>query len=132
MKTDKTRCGGLWTEAKFNSFVKGLIRQGLLKWGPKHEAIKRAYIDDGINPKTGKKCMLHRCEVCNDCFAKGDMRADHLIPLVPLTGFDSWSAVIERAFVEKEGFSVCCLDCHKIKTLEENRLRREHKKKLSS
>ena len=68
------------------------------RWPVKYQAIKNAYIDDGINPKTGRRCKLHRCEHCNDCFPAGEMQADHIHPIVPITGFDSWEKVIERLY----------------------------------
>jgi 5-methylcytosine-specific restriction endonuclease McrA len=98
-----------------------------MKWKPKHDAIADAYIDDGINPKTGRRCKLHRCEECNDAFAKGDMRADHIYPIIPIEGFDSWDKCIERAFVEKDGFQALCKECHHKKTQYENKARREYK-----
>ena len=98
-----------------------------MRWGPRNKAIESAYIDDGINPKTGRKCKLHRCEECNDCFAKGDMHADHIDPVIPLNGFDSWDAVIERMFCEKEGFRILCKECHSKVTKEENAARRANK-----
>jgi 5-methylcytosine-specific restriction endonuclease McrA len=98
-----------------------------MRWGPRNTAIDRAYVDDGINPKTGRRCKLHRCEECNDLFAKGDMHADHIIPVVPVTGFDSWDGTIERMFCEEDGFRIVCKDCHKGITDKENEQRRKNK-----
>ena len=120
--------GQTWTKARFNAFIKSMLRQGSLRWGPRNRAISRAYIDDGINPKTGRRCKLHRCEECNDTFAKGDMHADHIECVIPITGFDSWSKVIERMFCEEEGFRIICHSCHSKKSKEENAERREYKK----
>jgi hypothetical protein len=99
-----------------------------MRWGPRNKAISRAYIDDGINPKTGRKCKLHRCEKCNNCFAKGDMHADHIIAVIPETGFDSWDATIKRMFCEEDGFRIVCKECHKGITKEENTMRRIYAK----
>jgi len=124
--TGKPRNGGEWTEARFTSFVMSQLRGG--RWPQKYKAIQAAYIDDGINPETGRRCKLHRCEECNDCFPASKMQADHIEPIIPLTGFDSWGAVIERLYCEVDGFQAMCKPCHKIKTKEENRIRRENKK----
>ena len=120
--------GGTWSRARMDSFIKSMLRQGSMRWGPRNTAVARAYIDDGINPKTGRRCKLHRCEECNDAFAKGDMQADHIDPVVPIKGFDSWDAVIKRMFCEEDGFRVVCKPCHREITDKENKLRREYKK----
>ena len=126
---DKPYNSGTWTQARMNSFIKSMLRQGSLRWGPRGKAIERAYIDDGINPKTGHKCKLHRCEECNDCFAKGDMQADHIIPVIPVEGFDSWDKTIERMFCEEDGFRIVCKGCHRIITDREIAERKANKTK---
>lgn len=126
-KVEKPHNGGTWTEARKRSFIMSALRRA--QWPVKYQAIKNAYIDDGINPKTGRRCKLHECEECGDCFPAKDMQADHINSVIPLTGFDSWDKVIERMFCEIEGYQALCKDCHKIKTKEENKIRRENKKK---
>lgn len=98
------------------------------QWPPKYQAIKKAYVKDGKNPKTGRKCKLHKCEHCGNLFPQKDMQADHVNPVIPLTGFDSWDKVIERLFCEVDGYQAVCRECHKIKTKEENRIRKENTK----
>ena len=125
-KVERPFNGGQWTAAKKKSFIISALRKA--RWPVKYQVLKDAYVKDGINPKTGRKCKLHRCEECNDCFAKGDMHADHISPVIPLTGFDSWDKTIARMFCEEDGFRILCHSCHKICTKEENRIRRENKK----
>jgi 5-methylcytosine-specific restriction endonuclease McrA len=124
-KVPKPHNGGTWTDARKRSFIMSALRRA--QWPPKYAAIKEAYIDDGINPETGRRCKLHRCSECNDCFPAKDMQADHTIPVIPLDGFDSWDGVIERLFCEKEGYTAMCKACHKVKTQEENAERRARK-----
>jgi 5-methylcytosine-specific restriction endonuclease McrA len=102
------------------------------RWPVKYEAIKKAYIDDGINPKTGRRCKLHKCEKCNDCFPASEMQADHINPIIPIEGFDSWENVIKRLYCEIDGFQALCKECHKEKTKEENALRRIYAQKRPS
>jgi len=117
--------GGTWTEARMHSFIMSALRRA--KWPQKYKAIQGAYIDDGINPKTGRAVKLHRCEECNDCFMASEMQADHISPVVPLTGFDSWDGVIGRLFCEAASYQALCKPCHKIKSGEENKERRRIK-----
>ena len=125
-KPEKTRNGRRWTEARFNSFVKGALRSA--RWPPKYRCIQKAYVEDGINPKTGRRCKLHRCQGCGQTFPKNQIRADHIEPVVPVTGFTNWDDVINRLFVEADGFQALCVECHKSKTKEENANRKRHEK----
>jgi len=56
------------------------------------------------------------------------MRADHITPIVPVTGFDTWDSTIDRLFCEAEGLQALCVDCHAVKTKAENEERRENKR----
>ena len=105
------------------------LRGASLKWGPKAECLKEAYVKKGPNPKTGRPCKLHRCSACEGLFAKGDMRADHIAPVVdPSTGFVSWDSVVERMFVERVGYQAICINCHHEKTAVEREQRKRNKK----
>lgn len=130
MPVDKPYNSNTWTQARFNSFVMSALRRA--QWPQKYKALKDAYIDDGINPKTGRKCKLHRCAICNDCFPAKDMQVDHREPVIPLEGFDSWDNVISRLYCESDKLDAVCRDCHKRKSKEENKIRRENKKKCKS
>lgn len=127
MKAPKPHNGGQWTDARKRSFIMSALRRA--QWPPKYQAIKAAFVRDGINPATGRQCKLHKCEECGELFPAKDMQADHTQPVVPVTGFDSWDGVIERLFCEKEGFTAMCRSCHKAKTQAENAERRESAKK---
>lgn len=126
MKSPKTRNSGEWTEARFNSFVKSALRGA--RWGPKYECIKDAFVEHGINPKTGRKCKLHRCASCGGLFTQTEMKADHIDPVIGPEGFVSWDLFIERLYKEKEAFQAVCAPCHAVKTKEENAQRRALKK----
>lgn len=119
---------GEYSEAKFRSFAMNALRRA--RWGPKCTVISRAFVRDGINPLTGHKCKLHKCEHCGKLFAKGDLHADHVEPVIPeghdwankpgsFLGYD-WNEVLRRMWVEESGFQVLCKEgCHKLKTEEE-------------
>jgi 5-methylcytosine-specific restriction endonuclease McrA len=100
------------------------------RWPQKYKSIETASVGDGINPKTGRKCKLHKCPNCGGTFPKGEMQADHIDPVVPIDknwcntylGYD-WNDVIKRLFCEIDGFRPLCKACHKKKTAEERTLR---------
>lgn len=116
--------GGKWTSARMRSFIVSALRSASVRWGPKYAALDCAYVRTGINPRTGRKCKLHRCEGCGGLFPKGELRADHISPVIdPEVGFVSWDAYIERMFCEAGGFQALCNGCHDAKTSAEREVR---------
>jgi hypothetical protein len=122
-------CGGQWSAARMTSFIKSALRGA--QWPPKFECIKLAFVSYGINPKTGRKCKLHACPVCDGLFPQTMMKADHIIPVVGPEGFVSWDVFVARLYVEAAGFRAICKTCHDACTKEENAARREMKKTSS-
>lgn len=120
--------GGQWTQARFNSFIKSALRGA--RWPQKYECIRAAYVKDGLNPKTGRKCKLHLCPDCQRVFPQNQMQADHIIPVVGPEGFISWDVFIARLYVEADGFRALCKECHHKITQQERRERSERQKTL--
>lgn len=73
----------------------------------------------------------YSCAVCDGVFGRREIQKDHIMPVVPVTGWDSFDGFIQRLYCGPEGMQVLCKPCHSAKTKEENRQRREHKKQLS-
>lgn len=125
----KTRCNGEWTEARFNSFIKSLLRQGSKRWAPISSVMKEARVERGF----------YRCASCGEDVPKtykdGTKRVqnvfvDHIDPIIdPAVGFTTWDECIERMFCEKEGLQVLCKKCHDIKTQDERAIASERKRK---
>jgi len=115
--------GGEWTAARMTSFIKSALRGA--RWPQKYKAIASAYVRDGINPRTGRKCKLHKCAHCLGLFPQSGVQADHKIPVVGPEGFQSWDVYIERLFCEADGFEILCKKCHAKVTKEEQDERRE-------
>jgi hypothetical protein len=114
--------GGEWTKARFVSFVKSALRGA--RWPQKYKCIERAFVKHGINPVTGRKCKLCRCEHCKDLFPQTSLQADHIEPVVGPTGFTTWDDFIRRLFVEADGFKALCRACHHKVTTEERNTRK--------
>jgi 5-methylcytosine-specific restriction endonuclease McrA len=120
----RTRCGGRWTEARYRSHIINALRSASMRWAPKGDCIHAAFVANGLNPTTGRKCKLHRCVECGELFPKGSMRADHIEPVVdPATGFQTWDIYIARMFVEQHEYQAVCVGCHRLKTAQEGKLR---------
>jgi len=106
------------------------------RWPVKFRAIGMAYDQDGVNPATGRPCKLHTCSHCGGSFPKGQMQADHIEPVVPIDGKwgttsqwlgVNWNELLPRLYCELDGLQALCKPCHKIKSSEESKLRRQHK-----
>lgn len=124
MATTKTRNGGEWTEARFNSFVKSALRSASQRWPPKYKVLSEAFVGSKINPKSGRVAKFYKCARCMEEFVAKDIQVNHKIPVVPTSGFDNWDSVIERMFCEKEGLEAVCVPCHKAITKQENNERK--------
>ena len=128
--TIKPRCGGLWTEARYNSFIKSALRTASVRWPPRYQCLHDAFAYQGINPATGRQAKLYTCCKCDNLFPQANMEVNHIVPVVPVEGFDSWDGVIERLFCEKDKLEAVCKPCHKAITKEENQQRKEIKKNV--
>ena len=120
---------GRWTRNDLINFIKSALRRASVRWEPKNEAIRKACVGDGINPRTGRKCKLHQCPQCGELFPRSEIRADHVVPVVGPEGFTTWDSFIERLFCEADGFSAICDGCHKRITEHERKLRAAHSSK---
>ena len=118
------RNGGSWTEARFHSFVKSALRAASSRWPPKYTALNEAFVDKRVNDKTGRIGKHYKCAKCLGIFPTAEVQVDHIDPVVPLSGFNTWDELINRIFCEKEGFQVLCTECHKNKTHEERIIRK--------
>lgn len=123
MKRGATGKNKQWTQARFNSFVKSALRSASRRWPPKYECLNDAFVGVKTNQKTGRQAKHFECNKCHKHFPQKDIEVNHIIPVVPVTGFDSWDGVIKRMFCDKENLEVVCKPCHKIISAEERKLR---------
>jgi hypothetical protein len=120
----KTRNNNEWTESRFHSFVKGGLRSISQRWPPKYQCLNEACVGVKLNQATGRMAKHYLCAVCRaECPLKA-VEVNHIVPVVPVTGFDSWDGVIERLFCEKDGLEVVCKPCHKAISKVENEQRK--------
>ncbi len=120
MDKEKPHNGGEWTRARYNSFIKGGLRSASQRWPPKYKVLSQSCVGQQINPKSGRLAKFYRCNQCKDTFPAKDVEVNHIIPVIPTTGFDSWDGVIERMFCEAEHLETLCKPCHKALTKQEN------------
>lgn len=115
---------GQWTQARYNSFVKGALRAASQRWPPKYSVLAKAFTKRKENKATGRLAKHFRCNKCKEEFPQKEVEVNHIVPVVPLSGFDSWDRVIERLFCEEDGLEVVCKPCHKSISKDENIIRK--------
>jgi 5-methylcytosine-specific restriction endonuclease McrA len=115
-----------WTKNRFRSFVMSALRNA--RWPVKYEVLKLAFVSYDINPKTGRKCKMHKCNLCFKLFMQKDMKVDHIDPVIPIEHewnkgdnfLDyNWNEVISRLFCEMHNLQAICNQCHKEKSKKE-------------
>ena len=124
MIKEKPYNGGQWTEARYNSFIKSALRSASQRWPPKYQVLSEAKLGKRINPLTGRLAEHYKCNACEGAFVLKSVKVNHITPVVPVTGFDSWDGVIQRLFCEKSGLEVLCTECHRKVTKQENEERK--------
>ena len=102
-----------------------------MRWGPTNRVKAAARVERG----------LYRCAQCSSIVPATaittlkngktkrvkNVAVDHISPVVPLTGFDSWDGVIARLFCDEEGLQLLCRECHELKCQEETSERKRHR-----
>jgi hypothetical protein len=64
------------------------------------------------------------CCECHGLFKRTELHGDHKNCVIdPETGFVDWNTYVERLFLGQ--IQPLCITCHKVKSLEENKLRRK-------
>jgi hypothetical protein len=108
-------------DSKKKSFAIASLRRASYRWVGRYSAFNGS--------KVGRN--QYKCEMCPEDVVHGrkDVQLDHRIPIVPVEGWDGFDNYIDRLFVEKEGFAVLCKPHHKEKTVKENAIRKENRKK---
>lgn len=88
------------------------------------------YKKDGT--PASKPRVLFECAECKERHMGKNVQCDHIEPVIPLNipaKHMMLGVVCFRLFVKKDKLQVLCKPCHKLKSKEENRIRREWRKK---
>ena len=76
------------------------------------------------------------CIACKGVFPKKEMKADHILPIVPTDWWKktddlflwyNWNEWLRNAFVEVDDYQAMCKNCHDIKSKKENADRKAFK-----
>lgn len=88
-----------------------------------HECAKcGSYIYSGVSNENYKKLKEKHP---SKKFKRGKSECDHIESVVEVgVGFVDWNTYIERLFCTEDGYQILCSDCHKEKSLKENKKRK--------
>jgi 5-methylcytosine-specific restriction endonuclease McrA len=106
------KSGKVMDKAK-RQFAINILRRGNYRYYGRWQADKRTHI--GRNQ--------YFCEICGVIGKKKEFQLDHILPAVPVSGWDSFDGFIDRLYCAPEGLQRLCKECHAVKTADENRLR---------
>jgi len=124
----RTRNNGKWTEARFKSFIVGVLRAAMRKWGVFHDAKREAQRGFRVDKATGKRRSVYECAGCARLFKSDEVHVDHIQPVFDPTKrvealLTDWTEVVNRMFCELDNLQVLCHTCHGIKTENERKQR---------
>lgn len=110
--------------------VAARIRDRFYLYPPYNETLEAAKtIETKLNmdgTPSKRPWVRYKCARCEKHFSRKGVHVDHIDPVIdPVKGRQGLIDLIERQFTEK--LQVLCRPCHKIKTNEENKIRRENK-----
>jgi 5-methylcytosine-specific restriction endonuclease McrA len=105
-------------DSRFRSSLLAVLRKFSKWWEPAKNVKEKARIARG----------MYQCQSCSKVVGPKEIKIDHIDPVIPVTGFVDWNDVVERLFCEESGLQAICIECHSVKTEEENKQRRRWKK----
>lgn len=114
-------------DTKLKNFIINTLRRASFRWKPRGESKKRYKVKVG-EFKTGRAKYGYKCAHCEGVFKSGEVKMDHIDPVVALTGWENFDVFIERMFCDEDGFQCLCPECHDKKTSEEKEIRKKHRK----
>lgn len=102
-----------------NRYIINVLRRASYKLRSRGIALEKARVHYG----------KYKCAHCAQVFDRQSIQVDHTLPVVPISGFDTWDGYIKRLFCSPEELQILCKPCHKMKSNIENKKRRANVKK---
>lgn len=117
---------------KERNLLKGAIRRVFSRSELRRKIMDTAKVVriDATRPRVKN---WYSCKSCNGFYAQYEMQVDHTLPIIRLDeAFENVSldTVVDRLWCEEWGLQPICVTCHKVKSKQENKLRREHRKNM--
>jgi 5-methylcytosine-specific restriction endonuclease McrA len=116
---------------KERNLLKGAIRRVFSRSELRRAVIETSIVkghSDPTRPRVKNWCI---CPTCKSYTPKSYMQVDHVLPIVPIDSRledMSWDTVVDRTWCDRNNLQPICVDCHKVKSKQEQKLRRLNKK----
>jgi 5-methylcytosine-specific restriction endonuclease McrA len=91
-------------------------------------ALSKARSETSSKPKL----VGYACAVCGLIAKREDVAVDHIVPVVPTSGWESWDSFVARLFCGSQGLQVLCHFCHDAKTAAERSRRTAARRRVQS
>jgi 5-methylcytosine-specific restriction endonuclease McrA len=102
--------GGRWSEARYKSFIRSLLRRGSMRWPPIQDAliaVRRTAIGRSKQTK-----WEYQCANCSHWFLRKEVQVDHIVECGSL---DDLNRFVATLFCEESNLQVLCDGCHQAK-----------------
>lgn len=111
------KAGGVWTNARYWSFIRSALRKAWMRYPVKQQALKAARRNNQSDNKRLK--YEYQCNACKEWFQGKEVQVDHIKPAGSLRDYKDLPMFVERLFCEPDNLQVLCKPCHAIKTKQE-------------
>jgi 5-methylcytosine-specific restriction endonuclease McrA len=113
---------------RFNAMKKAAKQAGFDLDAITREIIDGEYSAEQIEQRMNTIAPSYRCNICKNNTAYNNLEVDHIEPIQPISGFDSFDN-IERRLFDENNLQVLCNHCSRKKTQNEKYLRDQYRDK---
>jgi 5-methylcytosine-specific restriction endonuclease McrA len=119
---------------KERGLIKGALRRVFSRSDLRRQVVEESRVAhyDPERPRVTKWSLCSECQKLEPTYL---VECDHLEPVVPIDKSledMTWDELVSRIFCDKSNLVVKCKPCHKLKSKQENKDRREARKKLAN
>lgn len=110
---------------KLKTFLIPKLRSASLYWDRRQQVFERIRVGRG----------QYACEMCGEIVKREEIDIDHISPVIPLDGSMDWESaehigtLVLAMFCEADGLQGICKICHRVKTMQEDEMRKYYKEK---
>jgi 5-methylcytosine-specific restriction endonuclease McrA len=114
-----SKAGGVWTSARYWSFIRSALRKAWMRYPVKQQALKAARRNSQSDNRRLK--YEYQCNACKGWFEGKEVQVDHIKPAGSLRDYKDLPMFVERLFCEPDNLQVLCKPCHLIKSKQERK-----------
>lgn len=123
-RVTRTHAGGTWTKARYFSFIRSKLREGMRSY-PVKQQVKVA----NRRKKKSARRFEYNCADCRGWFPDSKIEVDHIEPAGSLKDYDDLPGFVRRLYCEADNLQILCKPCHNKKTAAEREARKHERLK---